>query len=72
MPICQFENDCSITKRTRSYCLPCRLKKCLAAGMDPLIMRNNAYPKNSSTQNRRLRQIEDKMLQLPTVIYIIF
>ena len=49
MPDCQFDNDCSITKLTRSYCASCRLKKCFAEGMDPLIIR--CAP--SSSQNSK-------------------
>lgn len=35
LQMCVFNSSCTITKSTRRFCAPCRLKKCFAIGMDP-------------------------------------
>ncbi len=69
MPECQFDNDCPITKSTRSYCATCRLKKCFAEGMDPLIIRSapNGSKKSKKiliSKNSGQQQVRQSMLRL--------
>ncbi len=64
MPKCQFENNCSITKLTRSYCSTCRLERCFADGMDPLIIRSVPKESRDSKKIRTSRITEQKQVQL--------
>jgi len=50
---CKHQNDCTVNKETRGTCLPCRLKKCLAVGMDPQMIR---CPPSNHSQNHQRRQ----------------
>ncbi|CAF1020351.1 unnamed protein product [Rotaria sordida] len=38
---CHFDGNCSITRKTRKCCLPCRLKKCFQTGMDVQLIRHS-------------------------------
>ncbi|CAF1526944.1 unnamed protein product [Rotaria magnacalcarata] len=66
LSLCQFDNDCDITIRTRGNCSPCRLKKCLGLGMDPELNRCNS-DSNSSTSKKikKIPTIDDKRIELP-------
>ncbi|CAF2799503.1 unnamed protein product [Rotaria sp. Silwood2] len=38
---CRFDHKCSITRKTRKCCLPCRLQRCFQAGMDVKLIRHS-------------------------------
>lgn len=66
---CELENNCNITKRTRSFCSPCRLKKCLKLGMDPKLIRCIPHSNtNMSNKTQKPSRTEVKQTVLPTVI----
>jgi hypothetical protein len=65
---CEFENNCTITKITRSFCSACRLKKCLELGMDPKLIRRIPQSNIISKKTRQPSTTEVKQTVLPTVI----
>ncbi|CAF2799668.1 unnamed protein product [Rotaria sp. Silwood2] len=65
MARCQFQNDCNVTKKTRSHCSPCRLKKCLTLGMNPTLIRNIPASSIISKKSQQVQIIEDKEIQFP-------
>ncbi|CAF0756235.1 unnamed protein product [Rotaria sordida] len=67
---CQFRNDCNVTKKTRSHCSPCRLKKCFALGMDSRLIRNIPDSKMVFKEIQQVQTIEDKEIQLQTPLPI--
>ncbi|CAF4921811.1 unnamed protein product [Rotaria sp. Silwood1] len=66
MTRCQFQNDCNVTKKTRSHCSSCRLKKCFELGMNPILIRNIPDSTNISKIGQQVQMIEDKEIHLPT------
>jgi hypothetical protein len=64
---CRYQGHCAITKETRSDCLPCRLKKCIESGMDPLKIRCPVGIQTSFTGTRQSITTTGRQLQLPTV-----
>ncbi|CAF3365469.1 unnamed protein product [Rotaria sp. Silwood1] len=66
MTRCQFQNDCNVTKKTRSHCSSCRLKKCFELGMNPILIRNIPDSSNISKIGQQVQMIEDKEIHLPT------
>ena len=59
--MCQFDNECIITQRTRSGCSACRLKKCFGLGMNPTLIRSIARKpksKQKTTNQISLPQVK--------------
>ncbi|CAF1016599.1 unnamed protein product [Adineta ricciae] len=42
--MCRMNGCCCINERTRKICIPCRLAKCIAAGMSPALIRKAYQP----------------------------
>ena len=38
-PVCRYDGQCDVNMLTRKVCTACRLKKCLAVGMCPELIR---------------------------------
>ncbi|CAF1963316.1 unnamed protein product [Rotaria magnacalcarata] len=66
LSLCQFESNCGITIRTRGYCSPCRLKKCLELGMNPELIRHVSDSSKILKKNKHTEATEPKRTQLPT------
>ena len=58
-------NHCRIDKITRSFCAACRLKKCLALGMDPKLIRKISV--TNIRVKKTLRKEQNLQLALPSV-----
>jgi hypothetical protein len=56
--MCRYNGNCVVMKYTRADCQCCRLKKCLSAGMDPLMIRS--APEEPTISNQM-------QIQLPAV-----
>ncbi len=65
--MCEFTNNCPITKLTRSFCSSCRLKKCFALGMDSALIRNIPQSNRTSKKIRQISKIAAKKIALPMV-----
>ncbi|KAL8598364.1 hypothetical protein ACOMHN_047685 [Nucella lapillus] len=52
IPACAFNQTCVITKVTRRFCACCRMAKCFAVGMDPLLILDEEDRKALQTRKR--------------------
>ncbi|KAL8620638.1 hypothetical protein ACOMHN_029528 [Nucella lapillus] len=61
LQICVFNTGCTITKATRRFCAPCRLKKCYSVGMDPELILDDEEKK--ARQSKRDKSLHIKKEQ---------
>ncbi|CAF0806497.1 unnamed protein product [Adineta ricciae] len=60
---CLLNSDCIITQQTRGACSACRLKKCLALGMNPALIRSSPKKLKNTTQSQLCdASIEEKQI----------
>ncbi|CAF1413111.1 unnamed protein product [Adineta steineri] len=62
---CKLDHECEITKRTRSACAACRLKKCFTLGMNQQLLRRWSVKCSKSKPAQVLKSLDKNGNYLP-------